>query len=90
MMITNNQKDKIKAEIRDRLATEQEIQKIVIFGSYTKSNEPNDIEIEISDDECDFHNSIYLPSKYPMGRALADFEPDETICRDRTRSLKKH
>jgi HEPN domain-containing protein len=41
----------------------------------------HDIQIELSDDECDFLNSIYLPSKYPIGSVLADYEPDEMICR---------
>ncbi|HET54378.1 MAG TPA: HEPN domain-containing protein [Ignavibacteria bacterium] len=31
----------------------------------------NNIEIDLSDDDCDFLNSIYLPSKYPVGSALA-------------------
>ena len=42
----------------------------------------NDIEINITDDDCDFLNSIYLPSKYPVGSVLADYEPDEKICQD--------
>jgi HEPN domain-containing protein len=41
----------------------------------------HNIRIDLSDDECDFLNSIYLPSKYPLGSVLADFEPDESICR---------
>ncbi|MDZ7722568.1 MAG: HEPN domain-containing protein [candidate division KSB1 bacterium] len=42
----------------------------------------HNIEIELFDDECDFLNSIYLPSKYPIGSVLADYEPDEGICRE--------
>lgn len=46
----------------------------------------------LSDDECDFLDSIYLPSKYPLGSVLPDFEPNEEICKkslliaDRVRS----
>ena len=40
------------------------------------------LDIDLSDDDCDFLNSIYLPSKYPVGSVLADYEPDETICRE--------
>ncbi|MBK7104394.1 MAG: HEPN domain-containing protein [Ignavibacteriae bacterium] len=43
-----------------------------------KNNQP----IEISEDECDFLDSIYLPSKYPIGSALPDFNPDENICKN--------
>jgi HEPN domain-containing protein len=42
----------------------------------------HDIHIEISEDDVDFLDSIYLPSKYPLGSALPDFNPDETICKN--------
>ena len=42
----------------------------------------NNISIDLTDDECDLLDSIYLPSKYPIGSALPDFYPDEKICRD--------
>ena len=40
----------------------------------------NGIDIEITDEECEFLDSIYLPSKYPMGSVLPDYEPDFEIC----------
>ena len=40
----------------------------------------NGIDIEITDEECEFLDSIYLPSKYPMGSVLPDYEPDFKIC----------
>jgi len=40
----------------------------------------NEITIDISEDECDLINSIYLPSKYPLGSVLPDFDPDIQIC----------
>lgn len=49
----------------------------------------NNIEIDLSDDDCDFLNSIYLPSKYPVGSALADYEPDEKICQDAIKIAEK-
>ncbi|MCB9207900.1 MAG: HEPN domain-containing protein [Ignavibacteriales bacterium] len=42
--------------------------------------ESKKILVELSEDECDFLDSIYLPSKYPLGSALPYFEPDEKIC----------
>ena len=33
-------------------------------------------------DDCDFLNSIYLPSKYPVGSALPEYEPDEKVCQE--------
>ncbi|MBN1425918.1 HEPN domain-containing protein [Candidatus Fermentibacteria bacterium] len=38
------------------------------------------VVVDLSDDECDLLDSIYLPSRYPLGSALPDFEPDEELC----------
>lgn len=38
------------------------------------------IGIDITEDECDLLDSIYLPSKYPLGGVLPEFEPDMEIC----------
>lgn len=42
----------------------------------------NNIEIELSDEDCDFLNSIYLPSKYPIGSVIPDYDPDDSICKE--------
>ena len=33
------------------------------------------------DDECDLLDSVYLPSKYPLGSVLPRFDPDEEAAR---------
>lgn len=38
------------------------------------------IWLNYSEEECDLLNSIYLPTKYPLGNALPDFIPDKNIC----------
>jgi len=43
--------------------------------------EKNGTRIDLSEDECDFIDSIYLPTKYPIGSALPFFYPDEEICK---------
>ena len=40
----------------------------------------NNIIIDISEDDMDLIDSIYLSSKYPFGSVLPDFEPDNSIC----------
>ena len=35
----------------------------------------------LSDEDCEFLDSIYLPSKYPLGSALPYFEPDDELCK---------
>ena len=42
----------------------------------------NEISINLSEDECDFLDSIYLPTKYPIGSALPFFNPDNEICKN--------
>jgi len=37
-------------------------------------------KIPVTDEEADLLDSIYLPSKYPLGSALPDFEPDRIVC----------
>ncbi len=37
-------------------------------------------DISISEDDCDFLDSIYLPSKYPLGNALPFYQPDLKTC----------
>jgi len=39
-----------------------------------------DIEIDISDEECDLLDSIYLPSKYPISSVLPNYEPNHELC----------
>ncbi|MDP3283968.1 MAG: HEPN domain-containing protein [Desulfobacterales bacterium] len=39
-------------------------------------------DINITNDECDLLDTIYLPSKYPIGRVIPEYNPDADICRD--------
>jgi predicted nucleotidyltransferase len=47
MKFSKKQKEKIKVQIKNILSNEQEIQKIIIFGSFIHSNEPNDVDIAV-------------------------------------------
>jgi HEPN domain-containing protein len=38
------------------------------------------LKIPVTDDDADLLDSIYLPSKYPLGSVLPDFEPDRNVC----------
>ena len=40
------------------------------------------VAVSISDDDCDFLDSVYLPSKYPLGNVLPFYQPDLGICND--------
>ncbi len=41
-----------------------------------------DIVVSISEDEVDFMDAIYVPSKYPVYSALPNTIPEPEICRD--------
>ena len=49
----------------------------VLRESLTKIN----IDIALDDADCAFIDSIYLPSKYPLGNLLPDGDPSEVQCR---------
>jgi len=38
------------------------------------------LKVSLTADEIDLLDSIYLPSKYPLGNVLADFEADQALC----------
>lgn len=38
------------------------------------------IAIKLNEEDCDLLDSIYLPSKYPLGGVLPHFEPDASLC----------
>jgi HEPN domain-containing protein len=38
------------------------------------------VDAHLSRDDCELLDTIYLPSKYPLGGVLPDFEPDQETC----------
>jgi len=40
----------------------------------------HETSIEMDEDELDLVDSIYLPSKYPLGSALPDFAPTDAVA----------
>lgn len=39
------------------------------------------VSVGLAETDCDLLDTIYLPSKYPLGSALPDFSPDADLCR---------
>ena len=44
--------------------------------------ENSNILLDLTEDDSDFLNTIYLPSKYPIGSALPDYDPGTEICNE--------
>jgi len=65
----------VLVEAREKLRKTHSINELVTVLA------DNDFRVSISEDEIDMLDSIYLPSRYPFGSALPDFEPDEALCR---------
>jgi HEPN domain-containing protein len=42
--------------------------------------EEQGMDVGLLPEECVFLDSIYLPSKYPIGSALPDYDPGEDSC----------
>ena len=47
MVVSKIQKSELKEQIVENLSREQEVQKIVLFGSFVDSDMPNDIDIAV-------------------------------------------
>ncbi|MGB5684563.1 MAG: nucleotidyltransferase domain-containing protein [Candidatus Electrothrix sp.] len=78
MLISTAQKEGIKQKIREKLAGEPEVRKIVLFGSFLTSEQPNDIDIAIFQNS----NEKYLPLalKYrKLVREIAKILPVDII-----------
>lgn len=57
MRFTQQQKTSLKQELINCLRAEKEINKIVVFGSFLRSDNPHDIDIAIFQDSTE----LYLP-----------------------------
>jgi len=53
-------KEQLKEEIIQKLKTEKEIKKIVIFGSFLDSEKPNDIDLAVFQDSTETYLSLAL------------------------------
>jgi HEPN domain-containing protein len=47
------------------------------------------IAVNITEEECELLDSIYLPSKYPLHSVLPYYMPDQDLCEQATAIAKK-
>uniref|UniRef100_UPI0040569906 nucleotidyltransferase domain-containing protein n=1 Tax=Candidatus Electronema sp. TaxID=2698783 RepID=UPI0040569906 len=78
MIISRIQKELIKNKIREQLSGQQEIEKIVLFGSFVRSNEPNDIDVAIFQNSTESYLSLALKYRKLM-REIANMLPVDVI-----------
>ena len=65
--MTENEKECLKRQIADLLASEEEIRRIVVFGSFLESASPNDLDIAVFQES----EEAYLPLALKYRRKLA-------------------
>jgi HEPN domain-containing protein len=65
------------------------LQKTHSISTLNNQIEDEGVSVLLSDEDCALLDSIYLPSKYPFGSALPDFNPDEDICGECIRIAEK-
>jgi predicted nucleotidyltransferase len=78
MRLSDADKKQIRHELVERLKAEPEIRKLVIFGSFSTSPEPNDLDLAIFQDSAE----TYLPlaMKYrKLLRSISDRIPLDVI-----------
>ncbi|GAB1450583.1 hypothetical protein MASR2M47_06390 [Draconibacterium sp.] len=76
--MTEREKNDIKLQLKDALSNETEISKIIIFGSFLKTKEPNDIDVAIFQDSKEIY--LKLAMKYrKLTRDIARILPVDII-----------
>lgn len=78
MTLTEIQKDKIKNKIREKFSKEREVQKVVVFGSFIKSEHPNDIDIAIFQNSDESYLSLALKYR-KLIREISRILPTDVI-----------
>ncbi|MFB0556189.1 MAG: HEPN domain-containing protein [Phycisphaerae bacterium] len=59
----------------------KKIKKTHSINELVNTLDKHGLNVDMTEDDCDLLDSIYLPSKYPLGGILPDFEPDVQTCR---------
>jgi len=78
MKVTEKIKDKIKQRLIESLKSEKEIHKIIVFGSFLESKNPNDIDVAIFQDSEESY--LDLAMKYRrLTREVARIIPVDII-----------
>lgn len=76
--MTEKEKSHIKRQLKEALSQEDEISKIIIFGSFLKTKEPNDIDIAIFQNSKEIY--LKLSMKYrKLTREIAKIIPVDII-----------
>jgi predicted nucleotidyltransferase len=78
MVATVEQKEKIKRDLAARLSREEEVCKVIVFGSFVTSSTPNDLDIAIFQDSDEPYLTLAMRYRRLL-RPIADQIPIDVI-----------
>ena len=67
MTLSKSEKEALKQEVAARLATEPEVCKVIIFGSFLESDTPHDLDVAVFQES----DESYLPLALKYRRILS-------------------
>lgn len=76
MLLTYQDKNRIKHDVVAALRGQEEIRRIVIFGSFASSDDPNDIDIAIFQDSNEKYLPLALKYRRLLRTVIADLPAD--------------
>lgn len=78
MLLTKAEKEKLKRQVADCLASEPEVRKIIIFGSFLESDNPHDLDIAVFQESEESYLPLALKYRHKLA-AIADKIPLDVI-----------
>lgn len=78
MKLTKETKEVLKKEIKESLSSQKEINKIVVFGSFLDTDNPNDIDIAVFQDSEETYLSLAMRYR-KLTRKIAKIIPLDII-----------
>lgn len=89
-MFTAQQRQSLAQQLAELLGSESEVCRVVnsdirvrrthSIGALVTMPAQAGVRLPVADDEAELLDSIHLPSRYPLGSVLPDFEPDRDRC----------
>lgn len=76
--MTEKEKSHIKSRLKEALSQENEISKIIVFGSFLKTKEPNDIDVAIFQNSKEMYLKLALKYR-KLTRGIAKIIPVDII-----------
>ncbi len=73
MVLTDKEKASIKQELGTALSREAEVRRVVVFGSFVRSNDPQDLDLAVFQDSDDEYLTLamrYRRDLRPIARRI--------------------